>query len=58
MTSSTSGYCIEIGALQRAHLPRRTTQLTTGMFSNQRSSRLQLPHADGGDTTDLPRGSR
>ena len=57
VTSSTSGYCTEIGARQRAHRPRRTSQLSTGTFSNQRSSRPQLPQADGGNTTDLPRGS-
>ena len=39
VTSSTSGYCTEIGALQRAHRPPSIAQLTIGMFSNHRSSR-------------------
>src|SRR5690606_13592791 len=33
VTSSTSGYCTEIGALQLRHLPRSASQLNTGMFS-------------------------
>ena len=58
VVASTRGYCTEIGALQRAHFAPRTTQLTMGMFSNQRSSRPQPPQAEAGHTTDLPRGSR
>ena len=37
VSSSTAGYCIEIGALQLRHLPRSASQLNTGMFSYQLS---------------------
>ena len=35
VSNSTNGYWIEIGALQLRHLPRRASQLSSGMFSYQ-----------------------
>src|SRR3546814_1840620 len=37
VSSSTSGYCGEIGARHERHLPRSASQLNTGTFSNQLS---------------------
>ena len=47
-----------IGFLHVRQRARSTSQLATGMFSYQASSRLQCGHADEGQTIDPPSGRR
>src|SRR5690606_24340864 len=54
VSSSTSGYCAEIGALQLRHLPRSASQLNTGMFSYHDSWCLQCGQCER--STTMPGG--
>jgi hypothetical protein len=47
-----------MGSAQSAHLPRNTSQLTTGMLRYHFISALHLGQCDGGETTLSPRGMR
>src|SRR6516165_4727903 len=58
VSSSTTGYCHEIGAPHFRHFPRNKTHDSTGMLSRGASS---VPHdgqADGGVTIDSFLGTR
>src|SRR4051794_38398552 len=56
--ASTIGYLRLIAASQLRHLPRSSSQLRTGMLSRGAMNVPQLGQADGGRTTDSPRGTR
>ena len=56
--NSTNGYCIEMGALQKRHFPRKTSQETNGMLSQ---GFIGFPHCvqlDPGLMTDFFSGMR
>src|SRR5262245_59239360 len=52
VTSSMSGYWIEMGARQPRHRPRSTSHETIGTLSYHRSPIPHLGQCDGGRTTD------
>ncbi|MNI61571.1 hypothetical protein D3C81_1708740 [compost metagenome] len=54
VSASTSGYWMEIGALQWRHLPPWMIQLNSGMFSYQASLCLQCGQCEG--STTMPGG--
>src|SRR5258708_392222 len=47
-SASTMGYCTEIGAPQRRHLPRSSSHDTMGILSRHPMRCLQCGHVDGG----------
>jgi hypothetical protein len=58
VASSTTGYRAEITDPQLRHLPRSTSQDTTGILSYPLICEPQSVHALGGDTMDRWRGIR
>ena len=56
--SSTSGYRAEIGIRQCRQAPRSSAQDSSGTLSRAEIGEPQPGHAEGGETIDMPIGTR